>query len=168
MIFDIHLDANGKIVVVGSFTTWNNSPANRIVRLNASGSFDSSFNSGDGANSTIDCVTNQVDGKYLIGGTYSQYNGISRNGYARLNGNGTNDIIDNQITHFIAYPNPFNESIEIESESLIQDISVFDITGKTVFSESLNTSNLTINTMNWKSGIYFINVGNKFHKITRE
>lgn len=168
MINDIHLDANGKIVVVGFFSTWNNSPANRIVRLNASGSFDSGFNSGEGANSTIYCVTNQVDGKYLIGGTYSQYNSISRNGYARLNGNGTNDIKDNQITHFIAYPNPFNESIVIESESLIQDILVYDITGKTVFSESFNTSNLTINTINWKSGVYFIKIENQRIKVIKE
>jgi uncharacterized delta-60 repeat protein len=168
MIFDIHLDANGKIVVVGSFTTWNNSPANRIVRLNASGSFDSSFNSGDGANSTIDCVTNQVDGKYLIGGTYSQYNSISRNGYARLNGNGTNDIIDNQITHFIAYPNPFNESIEIESGSLIQEILVYDITGKTVFNKSVNVPDLKINTTKWQSGVYFIKIDGQTVKIIKE
>ena len=168
MILDIHLDANGKIAVVGSFTTWNNSPANRIVRLNANGSFDSGFNSGDGANNAIHCVTNQIDGKYLIGGVYSQYNNTSRKAFARLNGNGTNDIIDNQITHFIAYPNPFNESIEIESGSLIQDILVYDITGKTVFRESFNTSNLTINTINWKSGVYFIKVENQTIKVIKE
>jgi uncharacterized delta-60 repeat protein len=168
MIYDLHLDPNGKIVVVGSFTIWNSITAHRILRLNSNGTFDSSFNSGDGANNAINCVTNQADGKYLIGGTYSQYNSISRKGYARLNGNGTNDIIDNQITHFIAYPNPFNESIEIESESLIQDILVYDITGKTVFSESFNTSNLTVNTINWKSGVYFIKIENQTIKVIKE
>jgi uncharacterized delta-60 repeat protein len=168
MIFDIHLDANGKIVVVGSFTTWNNSPANRIVRLNASGSFDSSFNSGDGANSTIDCVTNQVDGKYLIGGTYSQYNSISRKGYARLNGNGTNEILDNQFSHFTTYPNPFNESLAIESEKIMNDVSIFDITGKEVFSKSVNAQTLTINTNKWKSGVYFVKIENQTIKVIKE
>jgi hypothetical protein len=168
MIYDLHLDPNGKIVVVGSFTIWNSITAHRILRLNSNGTFDSSFNSGDGANNAINCVTNQADGKYLIGGAYSQYDNTSRKGFARLNGNGTNDIIDNQITHFIAYPNPFNESIEIESGSLIQEILVYDITGKTVFSESFNTSNLTVNTINWKSGVYFIKIENQTIKVIKE
>lgn len=168
MIYDIHLDANGKIVVVGFFTTWNNSPANRIVRLNANGSFDSSFNSGGGANNSIFCVTNQSDGKYLIGGAYGQYDNVSRKAFARLNGNGTNDILDNEFTQFITYPNPFNESLAIESENFIHDISVFDVSGKVVFSKSVNAHALKINTTKWKSGVYFIKMENQTIKVIKE
>lgn len=168
MIYDIHLDANGKITVVGSFTTWNNSLANRIVRLNANGSFDSGFNSGDGANNSIFCVTNQSDGKYLIGGTYGQYDNVSRKAFARLNGNGTNEILNNQISHFTTYPNPFNESLAIESEKIMNDVSIFDITGKEVFSKSVNTQTLTINTNKWKSGVYFVKIENQTIKVIKE
>jgi len=168
MIHDIHLDPNGKIVVVGSFTTWNSSSANRIVRLNVNGTFDSGFNSGSGANNAIKCVTNQTDGKYLIGGGFIQYNNTSRYSFARLNGDGTNDILDDQFTNYNSYPNPFNELLIIESGNDIQDISISDITGKIVFNKSVNPPSVKINTIEWESGIYFIKVNKQTIKIIKE
>ena len=49
-IFDIELQANGDIVIAGSFTEYNGTGRNRIARINSDGSLDTDFNPGNGAN----------------------------------------------------------------------------------------------------------------------
>ena len=46
---------------------------------------DAGFNSGTGANSNVQSVAVQGDGKVLIGGDFTTYNGTGRNRIARLN-----------------------------------------------------------------------------------
>src|SRR6185503_9066461 len=57
---------DGKIIAVGAFTTFNGQPYGRVVRLNANGSVDTSFNTGIGANGEIRAVTLQLDGKIVL------------------------------------------------------------------------------------------------------
>ncbi len=82
---------DGKIISVGNFTTYNGIAKNRIIRLNPDGTLDSSFNIGTGANATIWTVVLQSDGKILIGGDFTFFNGVSRNRIARLNSDGSVD-----------------------------------------------------------------------------
>jgi hypothetical protein len=51
------------------------------------GSLDTSFNIGTGANSDVFTTAIQSDGKIIIGGFFSSYNGTARNNIARLNTN---------------------------------------------------------------------------------
>ncbi|NBV23529.1 MAG: hypothetical protein EBS05_16620, partial [Proteobacteria bacterium] len=83
---------SGKVLVVGSFTTFNGVTVNRLVRLNADGSQDTTFNPGTGANSTVATVSLQPDGKILVGGLFSSINGVSRSRLARLNADGSLDL----------------------------------------------------------------------------
>ena len=83
--------ADGKIIIGGSFTSYNGTPRNYIARLNSDGSVDMGFDPGMGANSDIYTIALQPDGKILIGGSFTSYNGTLRNGIARLNDNGTLD-----------------------------------------------------------------------------
>jgi uncharacterized delta-60 repeat protein/uncharacterized repeat protein (TIGR01451 family) len=87
--FEVQKD--GKIIVVGSFSSYNGTIANNIIRLNLDGSVDGTFNCGTGSNSSISCVTLQSDGKIYIGGQFTSYNGTSINRIARLNQDGTLD-----------------------------------------------------------------------------
>jgi uncharacterized delta-60 repeat protein len=83
---------DGKILIGGSFTTYGDTPnINHIVRLNNNGSLDESFNSGTGFNGFVHSVTQQSDGKLLIGGGFTSYNGTPCNGIVRLNNDGTFD-----------------------------------------------------------------------------
>jgi len=91
----ITLQPDGKIIIGGSFATYNGISSNRIARLNADGTLDSSFNSGTGANNTIFSSAIQPDGKIIIGGGFTTYNGISINRIARLNIDGTLDTTFN-------------------------------------------------------------------------
>jgi uncharacterized delta-60 repeat protein len=69
---------NGKIVIGGGFKTYNGDPAasDSIMRLNVDGTRDSTFNpGGTGANSPVDAVTLQADGKVVAAGLFTSYNG---------------------------------------------------------------------------------------------
>ena len=50
----------------------------------------------------------------------------------------------------------------------MNDVSIFDITGKEVFSKSVNAQTLTINTNKWKSGVYFVKIENQTIKVIKE
>ncbi len=79
-------------IVVGSFNMFNGVARNRIARVNDDGSVDLGFNPGTGALDTIQTVAVQPDGKILIGGDFTQYNGVARNRIARVNSDGSLDL----------------------------------------------------------------------------
>ncbi len=85
------LQTDGKVIIGGSFTQYNGSTRNRIVRINSNGSLDTSFNPGIGANGSVFEIGIQPDGKILVGGQFSQYASISRGGVARINVDGSLD-----------------------------------------------------------------------------
>ncbi len=85
------LQPDGKILFGGRFEAFNSIARNRIARLSANGSLDISFDPGLGADSTILTMVLQPDGKILIGGDFTSYNGIVRNRIARLNSDGSLD-----------------------------------------------------------------------------
>jgi uncharacterized delta-60 repeat protein len=82
---------DGKIIIAGNFTSYNGTISNRIARLKTNGTLDSSFNTGTGANGSIYATSIQSDGKIIIGGGFTTYNGTTINRIARLNVDGTLD-----------------------------------------------------------------------------
>jgi len=91
-IFSTLVQNDGKIIIAGRFTTFNNNTANYIVRLNTDGSIDPSFITGTGASSEIYKTLLQSDGKIIIAGRFTSYNGISTSRLARLNSDGSLDL----------------------------------------------------------------------------
>jgi uncharacterized delta-60 repeat protein len=85
------IQSDGKIVIVGGFTNVNSLSRNRVARLNADGTLDESFNPGTGANNWTYEVAQQPDGKILIAGGFTSYNGSARNYIVRLNADGSLD-----------------------------------------------------------------------------
>ncbi len=77
---------DGKIIVAGEFMNFENVPCHHIARLNADGSLDKTFDTGSGASNIADCAVVQPDGKILIGGSLTGFNGSASGGIARLNG----------------------------------------------------------------------------------
>jgi uncharacterized delta-60 repeat protein len=97
-IQDIAVQADDKIIISGLFTTYDKTGRNYIARLNTDGSLDATFDPGTGANSTINAVAVQADGKIIIGGAFTSYNGTGRNYIARLNTDGSLDATFNPGT----------------------------------------------------------------------
>ena len=83
--------SDGKIIVGGSFTSYNGTTINRIVRLNTDGSRDTTFVTGTGFNNPVNCITQQSDGKLVVAGAFTSYNGTTINRIVRLNTNGSID-----------------------------------------------------------------------------
>jgi uncharacterized delta-60 repeat protein/M6 family metalloprotease-like protein len=82
---------DGKILVLGPFSTFNGAAHNRLVRLNADGSTDSTFAIGTGANAAINAMLVQPDGKIILGGNFNTFNGVARETLVRLNADGSVD-----------------------------------------------------------------------------
>jgi uncharacterized delta-60 repeat protein len=88
------IQEDGKIIVGGNFTSYNGVGANRIIRLNSDGSRDTSFNIGtgfSGIDRSVYKLVVQSDGKILIGGNFTSYNGLGANKIIRLNSDGSRD-----------------------------------------------------------------------------
>ncbi|HEX6287719.1 MAG TPA: cohesin domain-containing protein [Herpetosiphonaceae bacterium] len=85
------LQADGKILIGGTFTSVSNVARNYIARLNADGSLDTSFAPGGGANNHVYKILAQADGKLIVGGAFTTLNGVSRNRIGRFNADGSLD-----------------------------------------------------------------------------
>jgi uncharacterized delta-60 repeat protein len=85
----IVVQPDGKIIVGGVFPFVGGVEHSCIVRLNADGSTDTSFNAQ--ADAEVSALALQSDGKILLGGYFGKVNGTARAGIARLNADGTLD-----------------------------------------------------------------------------
>jgi uncharacterized delta-60 repeat protein len=114
-VYTIALQSDGKIVVGGSFTSFNGTGVNRIARLNTDGSLDLTFFPGTGFNSDVATTVVQPDGKIIVGGAFTSFNGAGINRIARLNTDGSLDAAFNPGTGF----NANVRSINIQSDGKI-------------------------------------------------
>jgi uncharacterized delta-60 repeat protein len=90
-IFSIITQTDGKIIIGGRFQSVNGTPRFNIVRLNYDGSVDDSFLISNGTNGDVQKVLLQSDGKIIIGGAFTEVNGVPSNNIARLNQDGSLD-----------------------------------------------------------------------------
>ncbi|RYJ39481.1 RTX toxins and related Ca2+-binding protein [Flavobacterium anhuiense] len=91
IVYDIDSQSDGKIIIVGSFTKYNNTTINRVARLLPNGSLDSTFLTGSGSALNITHAKVLSDQKILLTGNFTVFNGNSANHIIRLNSNGTFD-----------------------------------------------------------------------------
>jgi uncharacterized delta-60 repeat protein len=82
---------DGRILIGGEFTTVNNTNRNRIARLNADGSLDSSFDPGTGADNIVRTVALLPTGQVLVGGLFNSFDGRPSKYLVRLNTDGSLD-----------------------------------------------------------------------------
>lgn len=89
----IVIQADGRIVVGGSFTIANGVPRNRMARLNGDGSLDASFMPSPlvGADGPVFALAQQINGKIIVAGDFQTFNGVTRRRLTRLNTDGTTD-----------------------------------------------------------------------------
>lgn len=103
--------SNGKLLITGSFTSINGQPRNRIALLNGTdGSLDTSTLFGSGFNNQVSGAIMQADGKLLVHGYFTDYNGTAVNRIARLNTDWTLDTgftasVNNAIYSAVELPN---------------------------------------------------------------
>ena len=98
-VFCVAVQADGRILLGGQFTSVGGTPCRNIARLNADGTFDAGFNLI--ADSQVRCLAVQADGRILFGGDFSFagggdpnnfVGGIARYGIARVDAAGALDM----------------------------------------------------------------------------
>lgn len=100
-INSIEIQSDGKILVGGDFTSYNGISKNYICRLNSDGTLDTSFSGlTSGFNNFVYDIEIQSDGKIIVAGAFSTYNGTSSNRIIRLNSDGSIDGTFNIGTGF--------------------------------------------------------------------
>ncbi|MFM8470707.1 MAG: hypothetical protein ACKODH_12215, partial [Limisphaerales bacterium] len=82
---------DGKIFIGGGFSSFNGTSLNSVARLLATGAVDSSFNPGSGANGPARAVAIDANGKTIVAGEFTLFNGTARNRIVRLNADGSVD-----------------------------------------------------------------------------
>ncbi|WP_179008939.1 T9SS type A sorting domain-containing protein [Winogradskyella forsetii] len=116
-------------------------------------------------------VINGVDGSDLVQFVITSDLGTVYydNLYLHNNNLSTNEFA---AADFKVYPNPTKNNWNVESNTTITSISVYDILGKRVSTLSPNTNDVEISTENIQSGIYFARIegsnGSKTVKLIKE
>lgn len=82
---------DGRIIIGGLFSSYNGTPVNNIARLYPDGTLDNTFDPGKGTDDWVESIVIQPDGKIILGGYFSYFNGVLRKGIVRLNTNGSID-----------------------------------------------------------------------------
>ena len=87
-VYDMIVQPDDKIIIVGTFTSVNGTSRGRIARLNADGTLDTSFATGIGANSTVYSIAQLPSGGYMIGGLFTQFDNDTTKKYlTKIHGN---------------------------------------------------------------------------------
>ncbi len=90
------IQPDGRVLVGGAFNTYYGTGRNRIARLNDDGSLDSTFDPGSGFNHAqpfwdVNAIALDANGRVIVGGHFTSFNGVVRNSIARLNADGSLD-----------------------------------------------------------------------------
>jgi M6 family metalloprotease-like protein/uncharacterized delta-60 repeat protein len=82
---------DGKLLFGGNFTAVRGEAANRLARLYPEGFLDDEFDIGSGPNGEVRALAVLADGRILVGGHFTQFDGSPRRGLARLHADGSLD-----------------------------------------------------------------------------
>lgn len=88
---EIVVQPDNKVLIAGEFVTVDGATVARFARLNSNGVLDTSFSTGPGASHPVFAIALQDDGKIVIGGDFTVYNGSNVRKIVRINADGTLD-----------------------------------------------------------------------------
>lgn len=90
-VYALAVDSEGRALLGGGFSQFNNVARPGVARLTADGALDTSFDPGTGADDLVYGLAVQQDGKVMLAGAFTTLTGVQRNRYGRLNSNGSLD-----------------------------------------------------------------------------
>ena len=113
IVYEIKVLGDGKIIIGGGFSNYNGTAIQGLARLNPDGTLDTTFNAGGiGVQGTVQGISIQTDGKYILTGGMSAYNGTAKFSVIRVNTDGTLDT---------SFTSPFGNQVFVEQSGLQTD-----------------------------------------------
>lgn len=112
------MQSDDKAIVGGNFTSYSGSTSNNLVRINTDGTRDATFNIGTGFSGTIGALALQSDGKVVVGGSFTSFNGTSGTNRTRLIRVNTDGTFDSTFASG-AGPSGAPTSIRVQSDGKI-------------------------------------------------
>jgi uncharacterized delta-60 repeat protein len=93
-VWAVDVQPGGEVIIAGNFTRVAGINRGGIARLLGNGSLDRTFNPGLGSaglEGSVKAVMGQPDGRMVVSGSFTQFNGVCRTAVARLQGSGEID-----------------------------------------------------------------------------
>ncbi len=152
--------SDGKVIASGNFITFNGSAVSKIVRINANGTIDNTFNPGTGPSNIIRAITPQSDGKIIVGGEFVSYNGTSINSIARLQNDLTTNLINHDQTNTPEklFPNPTNGMLTLQCDNINEAVvKVYNSTGQLILQQqNIGGNNIILDLNNQVDGLFIV------------
>lgn len=102
-VFAVHQDAEGRILVGGGFNQVNGVTAHNLVRMLPGGNLDPAFQPGTGPNAAVRVILEDGQGRLLLGGDFTSYNGLPADRIARLLPDGSLDPLFDSSPGFSSF-----------------------------------------------------------------
>lgn len=163
-------DEDGRFIVAGFFNQYNGVDKNGLIKIEDDGALIEEAFDGMGTDEAIwgsyteyagiTTIKQLPDGKILLGGRFSSFGGESYSCLVRLQPSGfvgLNDIEGRGKLKL--YPNPAQNTVRIEvpdKNEQVSQIEIFDLSGRLVKSQSLNTLQAVIDVSDLHRGLYLV------------
>lgn len=153
MVSNFVVQADGRIVVVGYFESYDSQPVNNVIRLNEDGSRDMTFNTGKGpvspvfGNAIPNAIFQQKDGKLVFSGYFEEWDGTTHQGLVRLNPDGSIDE-----SYQVSLKNPVDGPLNTWLLDMFEDGRTFASVGG-----DANASNSVLLNNQQQHGIFILN-----------
>ncbi|WP_306352744.1 T9SS type A sorting domain-containing protein [Flavobacterium sp. '19STA2R22 D10 B1'] len=182
LIRTVALTPNGQMYIGGDFTTLNGTSVNSIVRLNTNGVYDSTFDTGTGPAGRVWTLTRQpFDGKVIVGGQFTTYNGIAAGNITRIApgipGSQSREINPEMDINFIQknsiaiYPNPSEGVFNIDFKGYEYekfDMTIHNALGQLIYQGVVTPQNTNqIDLSKFEGGSYFVKLQNNNETINK-
>lgn len=163
----ISLGSEGKIILGGSFTTFNGNTQNGLVRLNADGTRDALLDIGSGFDKSVSGEVILPSGKIIVIGGFSTYNGVTAKQIIQLNGNAVLGTHESEEI-CMSFQNPVKEklSLQFNKDVPLTSYPLSDFSGKEIKSEK--TFEKEIDVKELSTGVYFIKISLPERVLTRK
>ncbi|MFN0031626.1 MAG: T9SS type A sorting domain-containing protein [Flavobacteriales bacterium] len=163
--YSVAIQSDGKILVAGHADNYF-----AIVRYHTDGSLDNSFDSdgmvttaigGSGSEDLVYAMALQADGKIVVAG-YSSNNDEYAFALARYHNMGISaiDMLDNQRTEAVVYPNPSNGTFQLKNIFPNSEITIYDSMGRMILTQRTNPLSEISIPENSTKGIYSVSIAN--------
>jgi PKD repeat protein len=99
-------------------------------------------------------ITYNIPGTYnvklIVTGSFGS-NTLTKTNYIHVGGVGINELSQNTVNVF---PNPVQDIMTVQANSIINEIQVYNATGQLVINQTVNAKTITVNTSGLTTGIY--------------